>query len=91
MLVLKTFDLESLAFNARNHRPSRSKPGLLKLPIISTVSYGNYSIRYQCVVSWNLLQSSLNFDDLSTLSMNRLKYFVNFYFLSSYSWFYLSL
>ena len=56
--VLKTFDLESLAFNVRNHRPSRDKPGLLKLPNISTV---NYSIRYQCVVSWNLLQSFFQF------------------------------
>ena len=91
MALLKTFDLESLAFNVRNHRPRRTKPGLLKLPIISTVFYGNHSVRYQCVVFWNLLQSFLNFDDLSRLSLNRLKYFVNFYFLSSYSWFNLSL
>ena len=81
MPVLKTLDLESLTFNAQNHRPSQAKPdGLLKLPNISTVSYGNYSIRYQYVVSWNPPAKFSQFDDLSTLSLNHLKYFVNFYF-----------
>ena len=31
LTVLKTFNLESLAFDVKNHRSSRVKPSLLKL------------------------------------------------------------
>ena len=51
---------------------------------VSTVGFGNHSLSYQAVASWNLLQQYINIDDLSTLSLNRLKYLAKFYFLSSY-------
>ena len=80
-----TFNLSSLTVNARlNHFPTRVKSGILQLPRVSTVHFGNYSIRYQSVLSWNLVQNFLDVDDLSTLSLDRLKYLVRFYFLSLY-------
>ena len=80
------FDLDSLSRNARLNRfPSRTKTGILQLPRVSSVRFGNHSIRYQSILSWNLVQNFLTIDDISTLSLNRLKSFVKFYFLSSYS------
>jgi len=59
----------------------RTKPGLLRLPKVSTVSFGDYSLSYQAC---NLLQQYLLVDDLSILSLNKLKYLVKFYLFSSY-------
>ena len=84
--LCSTFDLDSLTLNARlNRYPSRAKTGILQLPRISTVRFGDHSIRYQSILSWNLLQNFLSVDDMSSLSLNRLKHLVKFYFLSSYS------
>lgn len=83
--LIELLDLQSVTLNARNNdRPSRAKPGLLRLPRVSTVSFGNHSIQYQSIQSWNVLQSYLPIEDISILSLNRLKYFAKFYFLSSY-------
>ena len=60
------------------------KPGLLKLPKVSSVLFGNNSFRYQSILSWNLLQNYLAINDMSTLALGRLKYLIKFYFLSSH-------
>ena len=52
-----------------------------KLDYFSNISF---SLSYQAVASWNLLQQYINIDDLSTLSLKKLKYLAKFYFLSSY-------
>ena len=78
-----TFHLHDMThLNLR--RPRRAKTGLLRLPKVTTVRFGNHSLSYQAVASWNLLQQYINIDDLSTLSLNKLKYLAKFYFLSSY-------
>ena len=60
------------------------RPGLLKLPRVKTVTYGDYSIFYQAILAWNQIQNYLATDDMSTLALDRLKYLVKFYFLSSH-------
>ena len=78
-----TFHLHDMThLNLR--RPCRAKTGLLRLPKVTTVRFGNHSLSYQAVASWNLLQQYINIDDLSTLSLKKLKYLAKFYFLSSY-------
>lgn len=79
-----TFDLKRSNQHNRGHL-SRAKPGILKLPRVLTVSFGNNSIRYQSILSWNELQNYLAVDDMSSLEMYRLKYLSKFYFLSSYA------
>ena len=72
-----TFHLHDMThLNLR--RPCRAKTGLLRLPKVTTVRFGNHSL------TWNLLQQYINIDDLSTLSLKKLKYLAKFYFLSSY-------
>ena len=61
----------------------RTKTGLLRLPQVCTLRFGNYSLN-QAVVSWNLLQQNINVDNLLSLPINKLKYWAKFYFLSSY-------
>ena len=80
----ETFDLRDMT-RISLHPPRRTKTGLLRLPQVSTLRFGNYSLSYQAVVSWNLLQQNINVDNLSTLSINKLKYWAKFYFLSSYT------
>ena len=81
--------IQTLQFKRLNdtdrHDVIRCKSGLLKLPEVRTVTYGNYSILYQSFVNWNELQNYLSFDDLSTLELDRLKDLTKFYFLSSYT------
>ena len=78
-------NLTPLTVNARtSHHPSRLKRGILLLPRTSTISYGNFSIRYQSILSWNILQNFLNIDNLSTLSYSKLKFLIKSYYLSSY-------
>ena len=77
-----TFDIK---FKANNLRPSRFKPGLLHLPKTNTVTFGTYSICYQAVSFWNHIQYLVSIDDISTLSMNHLKYLTKFVYFSSYS------
>ena len=72
-----TFEIDSLSINARNSNnryPTRLKSGILQLPRVCTVQFGNNSIRYQSVVSWNILQHFLSIDDMSSLTLNRLKH-----------------
>ena len=45
---------------------SRAKLGLLKLPKVSSVSFGNNSFRYQSILSWNLLQNYLAISTLAS-------------------------
>ena len=73
------------SFNIRDRHNPRLKQGSLKLPYCSTVSFGNRSIYYQSVLAWNLLQNFLPIENLSLISLSRLKYLCKFYFLSSYS------
>ena len=81
--------LQTLTFKRLNdtdrHDVIRCKSGLLKLPVVRTVTYGNYSILYQSLLAWNELQNFSNLDDLSTIALDRLKDFAKFYFLSSYT------
>ena len=64
------------------HEVMQCKYGLLKLPEVSTVTYGNYSSLYQSILSWNELQKFLTFDDLSTLELDRFKDLTRLYYLS---------
>ena len=64
---------------------SRKKHGVLSLPRVHTSSFGIYSIRYQAIITWNLIQKSFSFDDISDLSSNQLHFWLKFYFLSTYS------
>ena len=66
------------------HDVMRCKSGLLKLPEVTTVTYGNYSVLYQSILSWNELQKFLSFDDMSTLELDRLKDLIRLYYLSEY-------
>ena len=79
----KTFDVNYMTQICR-FRPRRTKTGILRQPKVSTVRFGNHSLRYQSIVSWNILQNYIKVDNLSELSINRLKYLTKFYFLSSY-------
>ena len=79
-----TFDLKRSNQHNRGHL-SRVKSGLIKLPKVSTVSFGNNSICYQSILSWNLIQNYIFIDDISNLTFGRLNYLVKFYFLSSYT------
>ena len=81
--LYETFDVDDIN-QVDRYRPRRNKTGILRLPKVSTVRFGDHSLSYQSVVSWNILQHYINVDDLSTISLNRLKYLVKFYFLSSY-------
>ena len=78
-----TLKIERCYQHGRGHL-SRTKPGLLKLPKVSTVLFGNNSFRHQSILSWNLLQNYLAINDMSTLALGRLKYLIKFYFLSSH-------
>ena len=66
------------------HEVMRCKSGLLKLPEVTTVTYGNYSVLYQSIISWNELQKFFSFDDMSTLELDRLKDMIRLYYLSEY-------
>ena len=83
--VLQSFELIRLKNTIRNE-VNRIKSGLLKLPEVRTVTYGNYSTFYQSISIWNELQNYLAFDDLSTLALDRLKDLTKLYFLSSYTY-----
>ena len=55
---------------ARNYyRPRRTKTGILRLPKVSTVRFGDNSFSYEPVVSWNILQHYINVDDLWTIKV----------------------
>ena len=77
-----TFDLFDIT--RVESRPRRTKSGLLRFPKVSTIRFGNFSLTYQAVASWDLLQNYLDVDNMSNLSLSRLKYLIKFYFLSSY-------
>ena len=81
--------LQSLKFKRLNdsdrHNVIRCKSGLLKIPEVNTVTYGNYSILYQSILVWNEIQKYLAFDDISTLTLGRLIELIKLYFLSSYT------
>ena len=81
--------LQTLRFKRLNdtdrHDVIRCKSGLLKLPEVRTVTYGNYSILYQSFLAWNELQNYLTFDDLSAMDLDRLKDLAKLYFLSTYA------
>ena len=66
--------LKSDCWAQLNRHPSWAKSGMLQLARVSSVRFGNYSIHYQSILSWNLLQNYLSIDDISTLSC-----FVKFY------------
>ena len=66
------------------HEVMRCKSGLLKLPKVITVTYGNYLVLYQSILSWNELQKFLSLDDMSTLGLYRLKDWIRLYYLSEY-------
>ena len=76
-----TLKVERCYQHGRGHL-SHTKSGLLKLPNVSSVLFGNNSFRYQSILSWNLLQNYLAINDMSTLVLG-LKYLIKFYFLSS--------
>ena len=81
--ICETFKISSLTVNARNNRyPSRLKPGILRLPKVYTTHFGNHSIRYQAILSWNLLQNFSTFNDISDISLSQLKQLSKMYFLS---------
>ena len=83
--ILNTsFELKRINQHNRGHL-SRTKPGLLKLPKVSTVSFGNNSICYQSILSWNSIQNYFPTDDISSLALGRIIYLVKFYYLSSYA------
>ena len=63
----------------------RGKYGLLNLPEVNTVTYGNQSILYQSILAWNELQRFFTFDDMSSLELDRLKDLIKLYYLSAYS------
>lgn len=73
-----------ITFNACNRPNDRANPGSIRLLRVRTVTFGNNSIQYQSIISWNLLQQFLEVN-MSTLSLGHLKYLVKFYFFSSYS------
>ena len=81
--------LENLQITRLNdvvrHEVMRCKSGLLKLPQVKTVTYGNYSILYQSFLAWNELQNFLTFDDMSALAFDQLKDLIRMYFLSTYA------
>jgi len=84
--VSNILSFQSLTNNARPSRyPNRAKTGMLQLPRTFTQTYGDLSIRYQAVLSWNSMQNFYLTDDLTTLSLSYLKYITKFYFLSSYT------
>ena len=70
-----TLKIERCYQHGRGHL-CRTKPGLLKLPKISSVLFGNNSFRYHSILSWNLLQNYLAINDMSTLALGRLKYLI---------------
>ena len=81
--ICETFKISSLTVNARNNRyPSRLKPGILRLPKVYTTHFGNHSIRYQAILSWNLLQNFSTFNNISDISLSQLKQLSKMYFLS---------
>ena len=81
--------LQSLKYKRLNdtdrHNVIRCKSGLLKIPEVTTVTYGNYSILYQSILVWNEIQKFLAYDDISTIALDRLKDLTKLYFLSSYT------
>ena len=82
--LLQTLEYKRLNDTDR-HEVIRCKSGLLKIPEVTTVTYGNYSILYQSILVWNELQNFVSLDDLSTLALDRLKDLSKLYFLSSYT------
>ena len=53
-------------------QPTRANDvGLINLPLVETTSFGKHSIRYNALLSWNLVQSLLpiklfDFEDIKT-------------------------
>ena len=74
-----TFNLARLT--PVTHHQRRTKTGILWAPRVRTVRFGNYSLAYRSVLSWNVLQNYLPFDNLSKKSLNKLKYFVTIYYI----------
>jgi len=57
---------------------------LLNKPLVRTTSFGINSIRYQCILNWNFLQSVISQHDLVSLSYYKLKSMVKASLLASY-------
>ena len=84
--VRDTFQISCLTFNSRqiNH-PTRLKLGILQLPRTKTVHFGDRSIRYQAILSWNRLQNFSTYNDISNISLSKLRQLAKLFFLSFYT------
>ena len=66
-----------------SHATCGAQENLFNKPIVSTNKFGILSIKYQTILNWNHLQSTLNID-LSKLTLPKLKRFLIKHFSSSY-------
>ena len=69
--------------NKHSHATRGAQKNLFNKPIVSTNKFGILSIKYQTILNWNHLQSTLNID-LLKLTLPKLKSFLIKHFISSY-------
>ena len=79
--------LGTLVFEKVAHAyPTRSQSmGLLKLPRVSTSTYGLKSLSYKAISQWNNFQAIFSSDNLANIPLISLKDIVKSHFLNCYS------
>ena len=77
--------LFSLSFRPATHNTRGSSIKLLDKPLFRTSSFGINSILYQCILTWNFFQSLFPGQDLSSLSISKVKSLCKIFFINQYS------
>jgi len=77
--------LFNLSFRPGTHYTRGSSINLLDKPAVRTSSFGTYSILYQCILTWNFFQSLFPSQDLSSLSIPKIKSICKDFLLNQYS------
>jgi hypothetical protein len=79
--VLNTFAVDFTQFH---DNPRANPSGLFNLPFVKTVSFGEHSIRYNALSSWNYIQALLPADKLISADFKHFKNGLKQCFLTSY-------
>jgi len=63
----------------------QSNRGSLFMPNVTTVKYGNKSVKHQSILAWNQIIQLFPDQDLLKMSKTKLKYLIKNHFIESYS------
>ena len=77
----KYFTLQSEMSSTSTRQSNR---GSLFMPSVTTLKYGNKTVKHQSILAWNQMIQLFPNHDLSKISKTKLKYLIKDHFIESY-------